>query len=124
MNIYISSVGCDTSGNIYNINADTAASKIAAELYAETLISMTDTSGILKDKDDPTTLISKIDVKDIPKLIESGIISGGMIPKVECCCEAIRYGVKQVIILDGRTPHSILIETLTDEGIGTMFTKG
>ena len=119
----ISTIGCDRKGNILNINADTAAAKIAGELSAETLISMTDTSGILADKDDPSTLITKIDINDIPGLIEKGIISGGMIPKVECCSEALRGGVNQVVIIDGRTPHSILIETLTDEGIGTMFTK-
>jgi acetylglutamate kinase len=108
----------------YNINADTAAAKIAGELHAEALISMTDISGILRDKDDPSTLISHIDVKDAPKLVEEGVISGGMIPKVNCCIEAIRQGVGKVFIIDGRIPHSILVETLTDEGIGTMFVSG
>lgn len=120
----ISTVGCDNEGNVYNINADTAASKIAGILKAESLISMTDVDGILRDKDDPSTLISKIFVSEAPQLMAMGIISGGMIPKVECCIEAIRRGVKKVFIIDGRIPHSILIETLTDEGIGTMFVSG
>ncbi|MBE6669076.1 MAG: acetylglutamate kinase [Ruminococcaceae bacterium] len=117
----ISTVGYDDSGNAYNINADTAAAKIASELKAESLISMTDIVGILRDKDDPSTLISKINVSDTPQLVRQGIISGGMIPKVECCTEAIRRGVNKVFIIDGRVPHAILIEILTDEGIGTMF---
>ncbi|MBR2848085.1 MAG: acetylglutamate kinase [Clostridia bacterium] len=117
----ISTVGCDNEGHTYNINADTAAARIAGMLKAESLISMTDIVGILRDKDDPSTLISKINVSDAPELIHEGIISGGMIPKVECCIEAIRRGVSKVFIIDGRVPHSILIETLTDEGIGTML---
>ena len=117
----ISTIGCDSEGNTYNINADTAAARIAGELGAESFISMTDTSGILHDKDDTSTLITKIALDEIPALISDGTISGGMIPKVECCAEAIRCGVRKVFILDGRIPHSILIETLTDEGIGTMF---
>lgn len=117
----VSTVGCDCDGNIYNINADTAAAKIAGELHAESLISMTDISGILKDKDDPSTLIPKITVAEAPDLIADGIISGGMLPKVECCVNAISWGVRQVFIIDGTIPHAILIETLTDEGIGTMF---
>ena len=120
----ISTVGCDKEGNVYNINADTAASKIAGILGAESLISMTDIEGILRDKDDPSTLISKITVSDAPTLVEEGVISGGMIPKVECCIDAINSGVRKVFIIDGRIPHSILIETLTDEGIGTMFIRG
>ncbi len=120
----ISTVGCDKEGNVYNINADTAASKIAGILGAESLISMTDIEGILRDKDDPSTLISKIVVDDAPKLVEEGVISGGMIPKVECCIDAINSGVRKVFIIDGRIPHSILIETLTNEGIGTMFVRG
>lgn len=119
----VSTVGCDKEGNVYNINADTAAAKIAGELRAESLISMTDISGILENKDDPTTLIPKITLDEAPKLIEEGIISGGMLPKVECCTNAIKWGVNQVFIIDGTIPHSILIETLTDEGIGTMFVK-
>ncbi|MBQ8140909.1 MAG: acetylglutamate kinase [Clostridia bacterium] len=120
----ISTIGYDTDGNTYNINADTAASRIAGQLGAESLISMTDIEGILRDKNDPSTLISKIYVSDAPQLMRDGIISGGMIPKVNCSIEAIRRGVKKVFIIDGRIPHSILIETLTDEGIGTMFLSG
>ena len=120
----ISTVGCDSEGNVYNINADTAASRIAGMLKAESLISMTDISGILRDKEDPSSLISQIQVSDAPTLMRDGVISGGMIPKVECCIEAIRRGVNRVFIIDGRIPQSILIETLTDEGIGTMFTEG
>lgn len=120
----VSTVGCDDSGNVYNINADTAASRIAGALKAESLISLTDIEGILRDKDDPETLIKKIYVSDAPQLMNEGVISGGMIPKVECCIDAIRRGVKKVFIIDGRVPHSILIEILTDEGIGTMFVSG
>ena len=120
----VSTVGCDDQGNVYNINADTAAARIAAALKAECLITMTDTSGILRDKDDPSTLIKRIPVSEAPQLMLDGIISGGMIPKVDCCIEAIRRGVNRVFILDGRIPHAILIETLTDEGIGTMFIPG
>lgn len=117
----VSTIACDEKGNIYNVNADTAAAKIAGELKAESLISMTDISGILKDKDDPSTLISKIHISEAPELIESGVIAGGMIPKAECCVNAVKWGVKRVFIIDGRIPHSIIIEMLTDEGIGTMF---
>lgn len=120
----ISTVGCDNDGNVYNINADTAAAKIAAALSAESLITMTDIAGILRDKNDPSTLISHIHVKDTAKLVEDGVIAGGMIPKVECCTNAVLDGVKRVFIIDGRIPHAILIETLTDEGIGTMFEGG
>ena len=118
----VSTVGCDREGNVYNINADTAAAKIAGELGAESLISMTDIAGILRDKNDPATLIPVIRTADAPKLIADGVISGGMIPKVECCINAIRWGVNRVFIIDGRIPHAILIEMLTNEGIGTMFT--
>lgn len=117
----VSTIGCDSEGNVYNINADTAAAKIAGALKAESLMSLTDTAGILKDKDDPSTLIPHITVEKTKELIAEGIISDGMIPKVECCTNAIKDGVKKVFIIDGRIPHSILIETLTDEGIGTMF---
>lgn len=120
----ISTVGYDLEGNTYNINADTAAARIAGELKAECLISMTDIVGLLRDKDDPSTLIPKVYVSDAPKLIKDGVISGGMIPKINCCIEAIRRGVHKVFILDGRVPHAILIEILTDEGLGTMFTSG
>lgn len=116
----VSTVGCDDEGNVYNINADTAAAYIAGALEAECLISMTDIAGILKDKDNPETLIPKITVSEATFLFEDGTISGGMIPKVECCLEAIARGVKKVFIMDGRIPHSLLIETLTDEGAGTM----
>ncbi|MBE6700903.1 MAG: acetylglutamate kinase [Ruminococcaceae bacterium] len=119
----VSTVGCDKEGNVYNINADTAASYIAGAMEAESLISMTDIAGILKDKDDPTSLISCIDIEEAGHLFESGIISGGMIPKVECCIDAINRGVKKVFIMDGRLPHAILIETLTDEGAGTMVVR-
>ena len=117
----VSTIACDEKGNIYNVNADTAAAKIAGELKAESLISMTDISGILRDKDDPSTLISKIHISEAPELIKSGVIAGGMIPKAECCVNAVKWGVKRVFIIDGRVPHSIIIEMLTDEGIGTMF---
>ena len=116
----ISTVGCDKDGNTYNINADTAAAHIAGALNAKRLIMMTDIAGILKDKDDPSTLIPDIKVSEAQKLYEEGIISGGMIPKVDCCVEAINRGVKKVIIMDGRVPHSILMELFTDEGAGTM----
>ena len=117
----ISTVGFDQKGNVYNINADTVASRLAGELKAYSMISMTDIKGILKDKDDDNSLIPAIQVSDAPRLIHDGIISGGMIPKVNCCIEAIRRGVQRVFIIDGRVPHSILIEVLSDEGIGTMF---
>ncbi len=119
----VSTVGCDSEGNVYNINADTAAAKIAGELKAESLISMTDISGILYDKDDPSTLIPVITLSDADKLVEEGVINGGMIPKVECCTNAIKWGVTKVFIIDGTVPHAILIETLTEEGIGTMFKR-
>lgn len=117
----VSTVGCDDDGNVYNINADTAASRLAGILGAESLISMTDIVGILRDKDDPASLIPRIQVSEAPLLMKDGVISGGMIPKVECCIEAIRRGVKRVFIIDGTIPHAILIEIQTDEGIGTMF---
>ncbi len=117
----IATVGCDDDGNVYNINADTAASKIAGVLKAESLISMTDIRGLLRDPSDEESLIPVVHASEAPELIQEGIISGGMIPKVECCIDAIRQGVGKVFIIDGRVPHSILIETLTDEGIGTMF---
>ncbi len=119
----VSTVGCDNECNTYNVNADTAAAKIAAALNAEMLISMSDIPGLLRDKDDPDSLIPAVDVKEIPSMMESGIISGGMIPKVECCVDALKDGVGRVFIIDGRVEHSIIIEMLTDEGIGTMFTN-
>ena len=120
----ISTVGCDDEGNTYNINGDTAAAHIAGALEAERLIMMTDIAGILKDKNDPSTLIPKITPAEAEKLYGDGTISGGMIPKVECCIDALKYGVKNVVIMDGRVPHSILMELLTDEGAGTMVTSG
>lgn len=120
----VSTVACDTSGNVYNINADTAAAYIAGAMKAERLITMTDIAGILKDKDDPSSLIPYITIADAVSLFEDGTISGGMIPKVECCIDAIHRGVHKVIIMDGRVPHALLIETLTDEGAGTMVTEG
>ena len=120
----VSTLGCDDEGNVYNINADTAAAKIAGALGAESLLTLTDTAGILMDKDDPDTLITKINIEETKKLIEEGVICDGMIPKVKCCTNALLDGVKKVFIVDGRIPHSILIETLTDEGIGTMFEMG
>lgn len=119
----ISSVGCDDEGNVYNINADSAAAHIAGALQAERLITMTDIEGILKDKDDPSTVIPEMDTKAAVRLFEDGTISGGMIPKVECCLDAISRGVNRVIIMDGRVPHALLIETLTDEGAGTMVAE-
>ncbi len=117
----ISTVGCDEEGKVYNINADTAAARIAGCLKAESFLSMTDICGLMRDPSDPSTLIPQVYVSDIPQLIADGIITGGMIPKIECCQEAIRRGVKRVFIVDGRVPHSLLIELFTDEGIGTMF---
>ena len=117
----VSTVGCDKSGNAYNINGDTAAAFIAGALGAKTLIMMTDIAGVLRDKDDPSTLIPEISLDEIASLRENGTISGGMIPKVECCATAIARGVKNVVIMDGRVPHSILMELLTDEGAGTRF---
>lgn len=117
----ISTIAYDKEGNVYNINADTAAARIAGALEAEKFISMTDIKGVLKDKNDPTSLLKQINVSELKQLEKAGIIDGGMIPKVECCVEAIRRGVKNVVIIDGRVPHSILIEILTDEGVGTEF---
>ena len=120
----ISTVASDRQGNTYNINGDTAAARIAGALHAERLIMMTDIAGILMDKDDPSTLIPHITVEEAKKLYDSGVISGGMIPKVDCCIDAIEHGVDNVVIMDGRIPHSILMELLTDEGAGTMVMKG
>ena len=117
----ISTVAAGYHGEVYNINADVAAARIAAELGARKLILMTDIVGLLRDKDDENTLIPVVNVSDVPKLKRDGIISGGMIPKIDCCVEAVRRGVERAHIIDGRTPHSILVELFTDEGIGTMF---
>ncbi|MBQ3707933.1 MAG: acetylglutamate kinase, partial [Clostridia bacterium] len=120
----VSTLGCDGEGNTYNINGDTAAAAIAGALGAERLIMMTDIAGILYDRNDPATLIPEITVAEAETLRKEGIVSGGMIPKVECCIDAIRRGVKKVIIMDGRVPHSILMELLTDEGAGTLVRGG
>ncbi len=120
----ISTIASDRQGNTYNINGDTAAAAIAGALNAERLIMMTDIAGILMDKDDPSTLIPSISVSEAKALYANGVISGGMIPKVDCCIDALEKGVENVCIMDGRIPHSILMELLTDEGAGTMVTKG
>lgn len=117
----ISTIGYDESGNCYNINADTVAAAVAGKLKAEALISMTDVAGLLRDKDDESSLIHRVYISDVPALIADGIISGGMIPKIDSMTQAIREGVKRAFIIDGRVPHSILMEMLTDEGMGTMF---
>ena len=116
----ISTLGCDKEGNTYNINGDTAAAYIAGALGAERLIMMTDIAGVLRDKNDPNTLIPELTIGEAIRLFEEKVIAGGMIPKVECCIDAIHRGVERVIIMDGRVPHSILMEILTDEGAGTM----
>ncbi|MBO5925490.1 MAG: acetylglutamate kinase [Clostridia bacterium] len=118
----ISTIGCDDDGNSYNINGDTAAARIAGALRAARLIMMTDIDGILRDKDDPSTLIPEMTISGAKKLYQDGIISGGMIPKVDCCIEAINEGVKNVTIINGKVPHAILMEILTNEGAGTMVT--
>ncbi|MBO5344008.1 MAG: acetylglutamate kinase [Ruminococcus sp.] len=117
----IATVATDEQGNTYNINADTAAARIAAELGAANLILMTDIAGLLRDKDDPATLIPKVNVSEVPYLKMQGIVSGGMIPKIDCCVEAVRRGVDGAVIIDGRVPHSILIEIFSNEGVGTQF---
>lgn len=119
----ISSIGIDDDGNPYNINADTAAAKIAAALHAESMVVMSNINGVLRDKDDENSLISQMSLADAEELKKSGIIAGGMIPKVDCCTNAVKEGVKKVFIINGEVPHAILIELLTDEGLGTMFTK-
>ena len=116
----VSTIGCDKEGNAYNINGDTAAAFIAGAMGADRLIMMTDIAGILHDKDDPSTLIPHVTLSDIKQLKDEGVISGGMIPKVDCCVKATDKGVKNVVIMDGRVSHSILMELLTDEGAGTM----
>ena len=116
----VSTLGCDEEGNTYNINGDTAAAYIAGALGAERLIMMTDIAGVLRDKNDPSTLIPRLTIDEAVALFDEQIIAGGMIPKVECCIDAIHRGVGSAIIMDGRVPHSILMEILTDEGAGTM----
>ncbi|MCH5324801.1 MAG: acetylglutamate kinase [Eubacterium sp.] len=117
----ISTVASGADGKVYNINADTAAARIASEMKAENLILLTDIKGLLEDKDDDNTLIRMVGLSEVPFLKKQGIISGGMIPKIDCCVEAVRRGVKKANIIDGRVPHSILIELLTNEGLGTQF---
>ena len=117
----VATIATDENGQVYNINADTAAARIAAALGAENLILMTDIKGLLTDKDDESTLIPEVSVSDVPFLKKKGIISGGMIPKIDCCVEAIRRGVTKTCIIDGRVTHSILIEILSNEGVGTLF---
>ena len=119
----IATLGCDSESNTYNINADTAATKIAQKLGAEALINMTDIKGLLLDKNDPDSLVSSVTPEEIEGMIKKGIISDGMIPKVQCCIEAVNAGVKKVFIIDGTVKHSILVEILTSEGLGTMFVK-
>ena len=119
----VSTIATGEDGETYNINGDTAAAYLAGALSAKRLIMMTDIAGVLRDKDDPSTLIPEIKLSEAEELYKSGVISGGMIPKVDCCITAIKQGVKRVIIMDGRVPHSILMELLTDEGSGTMFVE-
>ena len=120
----ISTLGCDDQGNTYNINGDTAAARIAGALQAERMILMTDIAGILRNREDPASLIPRVTEAEIEELKHAGIVSGGMLPKVDCCVDALRSGVKNVVIMDGRIPHSILMELLTDEGAGTMVMGG
>ncbi|MCI8360467.1 MAG: acetylglutamate kinase [Clostridiales bacterium] len=117
----VATIAAGEGSTVYNINADTAAARIAAELGADKFLLMTDIPGLLRDKDDESTLIPQVQVSEVPRLKSSGIISGGMIPKIDCCVEAVRRGVSQTNIIDGRTPHAILMEMLTNEGYGTMF---
>ncbi|MGN1421744.1 MAG: acetylglutamate kinase [Oscillospiraceae bacterium] len=117
----ISTIAAGPNGEVFNINADTAAARIAAEMKADNLILLTDIKGLLEDKDDDSTLIRTVGVSYVPYLKKQGVISGGMIPKIDCCVEAVRRGVKKTNIIDGRIPHSILIELLTDIGAGTMI---
>ena len=119
----ISTLGCDDNGNIYNINGDTAAGKIAAAIGAERLIMMTDIPGILQDRNDPDTLLSDITSQEAEAMIQDGSVSGGMIPKVRCCIDSLAEGVSAAVILDGRVPHAVLMEILTNEGAGTMFRR-
>ena len=119
----VATLGCDEEGNTYNINGDTAAAWIAGALGAQRLIMMTDIAGVMRDKNDPTTLIPRLTIREAVELFEQDVIAGGMIPKVECCIDAIHCGVESAIIMDGRVPHSILMELLTDEGAGTMVVK-
>lgn len=117
----IATIGTDKNGQAYNINADTAAAEIAGALNAECMVSMTNIDGVLRDKDDPSSLITDLTLAQADQLKKEGVIAGGMIPKVQCCIDAIQAGVKKVFIVNGMVPHAILIELLTEEGLGTMF---
>lgn len=117
----IATIGGDENGVAYNINADTAASEIAVALKAEKLVSMTDIAGLLRDKDDESTLIPQVEIGEVPQLIADGILSGGMIPKIACCVDCVKAGVKEAAIIDGRIAHAILLEVFSDEGNGTLF---
>jgi len=119
----VAPVGTDFAGNTYNINADYAASAIAGALHAQKLVFLTDVEGILRDKDDPSTRLSQMTLREAENYITDGTISGGMIPKAQCCMDGIKQGVQSVHILDGRIPHSLLLEIFTNEGIGTMMTR-
>lgn len=119
----IATVGIDADGQVYNINADTAAAEIAAALGAENLITLTDIRGLMRDVNDDESMIPSVTLSEVPELIEQGIISGGMIPKVQSFVKALENGVKKAVMIDGRIEHSILIEMFSDEGIGTLFTK-
>ncbi|MDY5482042.1 MAG: acetylglutamate kinase [Veillonella caviae] len=119
----ISSIGCGADGQVYNVNADTVAAKIAGSLKAETMVAMTNIDGVLRDVNNLSSLIPRITVAEAETLKMEGIIAGGMIPKVDCCLEAIAAGAQKVFIINGEIPHAILIELLTDEGLGTMFVK-
>ena len=118
----VSSVAADETGQSYNINADTVAGEIAAALGAEKLILLTDTAGILENYKDPSTLIARMDIQQARKLIDTGIVAGGMIPKVTCCVRSLAQGVKATHIIDGRIPHSLLLEIFSDTGVGSMIT--
>lgn len=120
----VATIGVDASGQVYNVNADTAAAAIAGALNAEKMISMTDVRGVLADRTDENTLISQIDIAEVPALIAKGVIAGGMIPKIDSCVDAMYHGLKEAVIIDGRIEHSILLELFSDGGIGTLFTKG
>jgi acetylglutamate kinase len=117
----VSSVAADEAGQSYNINADTIAGELAAALGAEKLILMTDTAGILQDPKDPSTLLAQLDIQQARELMKNGVVSGGMIPKVTCCVRSLAQGVRAAHIIDGRIPHSLLLEILTDTGIGSMI---
>ena len=119
----LSSIGVDENGVAYNINADTVAAKVAGALQAETMVAMTNIDGVMRDKDNPTSLNPQLSVAEAEQLKQEGIIAGGMIPKVDCCLEAIEAGAQKVFIINGEIPHAILIELLTNEGLGTMFVK-